>query len=163
MAKGTSTPSRITADIAASAMAIAPQEDRSFAEQINHWARIGMQIERSGSLASRRVLAVARGEAQFHTLDHNERLAAHALIDAQIAERASGQRFGPSARGSGQTTVSLDDDGRLVAIVPQCRRTVFWDNSSDDGPIEIAAYREGPADYPPRWPTWTPEVVADLH
>ena len=51
----------------------------------------------------------------------------------------------------------------LVAIVPQCRRTVFWDNSSDDGPIEIAAYREGPADYPPRWPTWTPEVVAELH
>lgn len=118
MSKGTSTPSRITADIAASAAAVAPSENRSIAEQINYWARIGMQVERSGSLASRRVLAVAAGHEQFSSLDTDERLAAHALIDARIAERVSAERFGAAGRAAGQTTVSLDDEGRLIEISP---------------------------------------------
>ncbi len=118
MAKGASVPSRITADIAACAAAIAPSENRTITEQINYWARIGMQIERSGSLANRRVLAVANGETQFSTLSLDERTASHALIDADITERASRERFGTTNRAAGQTTVSLDEDGRLVEIAP---------------------------------------------
>lgn len=118
MGKGTSTPTRVTADIAASAAAVAPGENRSFSEQVNHWARIGMQVERSQSLANRRVLAVAAGEQQFAALDATERVAAHALVDASIAERAAKERFGPAARAAGQTTVSIDDDGHLVEISP---------------------------------------------
>jgi len=118
MSKSTSTPTRITADIAATAAAVAPGEHRTITEQINYWARVGMQVERSGSLASRRVLAVAAGEEQFTTLNVDERLAAHSIVDAQIAERAASERFGPAARAAGQTTVSLDDDGNLVEISP---------------------------------------------
>lgn len=122
MAKRTSTPTRVTADIAAAAASVAPAENRTMAEQINYWTRIGMQVERSGSVASRRVLAVAAGEAQFSSLDVEERTAAHALIDARIAERAAGERFGRAARAAGQTTVSLDDDGNLIEITPDGRR-----------------------------------------
>lgn len=118
MAKAASTPSRITADIAACAAAVAPSENRSIAEQINYWARIGMQIERSGSVVSRRVLAVASGDAQFSGLNADERLAAHALIDASLSERAAAERFGAAGRAAGQTTVSMDDEGRLVEIAP---------------------------------------------
>ena len=77
-----------------------------------------MQVERSGSLANRRVLAVAAGAEQFSSLDDTERVAAHAIVDAQIAARASKQRFGPDVRTAGQTTVSLDDQGNLVEIAP---------------------------------------------
>lgn len=122
MAKRTSTPTRVTADIAAAAAAVAPAENRTIAEQINYWTRIGMQIERSGSVASRRVLAVAAGEAQFSSLDPDERATAHALVDARIAERAAAERFGRAARAAGQTTVSLDHDGNLVEITPDGRR-----------------------------------------
>lgn len=118
MAKGTSTPTRVAADVAAAASAVAPSEHRTAAEQINHWARIGMQIERSGSLASRRVLAVASGEAPFHELSPDERQAAHSLIDAAIAERVADLRFGPTARSTGQITVSIDPGGHLVEIAP---------------------------------------------
>jgi hypothetical protein len=118
MSKGASTPTRVAADVAASAAAVAPSEHRSIAEQINYWARIGMQVERSGSLAHRRVLAVAAGQEQFSGLDTEERVAAHALVDAQIAERAAAERFGPAARAAGHTTVSIDDEGRLVEISP---------------------------------------------
>ncbi len=43
----------------------------------------------------------------------------------------------------------------IVAAVPHCRRAVFYDNASDDGPHEVASYRYGIADHPPRWPRWT--------
>ncbi len=50
----------------------------------------------------------------------------------------------------------------LVAAVPHCRLAVFYDNASDDGPNEVASYRFGVVDYPPRWPPWTPEAVTAL-
>lgn len=119
MGKPASTSTRVAGDVVAIASAVAPGEHRTIAEQINHWARIGMQVERSGTIATRKVLAVATGEAQFLTLDPQERETAHALIDAQIAERVASQRFGSAARAAGHTTVSLDDDGNLIEITAE--------------------------------------------
>ena len=45
----------------------------------------------------------------------------------------------------------------VVAAVSRCRRSVFYDNSDDAGPIEVAAFRTGLSDYPPRWPNWSPD------
>ena len=47
----------------------------------------------------------------------------------------------------------------ITAAVPQCYRTAFYDNSTDDGPVEVAAFRFGIADYPARWPAWAPDVL----
>lgn len=118
MAKTASIPTRVAADLAASAASVATTEYRTVTEQINYWARIGMQVERSGSLATRRLLTVVSGEAQFSTLNPDERTAAHAVIDAQIEVRVAQQRFGAAARNAGQVTVSLDSDGKLIEIAP---------------------------------------------
>lgn len=116
MAKPATTPTRISSDIVAQADAVAHLEDRSTTEQINHWTRIGMQVERSNTLASRRVLAVARGSEQFAELGNDERTAAHALIDADISDRAERARLGETAVADGRMSVSIDDDGNLVEI-----------------------------------------------
>lgn len=116
MSQGASTPTRVMADIAATAASVALAENRTVTEQINYWARIGMQVERSTTIASRRVLAVVSGEAQFSTLSADERVAAHAIIDSRMATRTAKQRFGPLARKAGQVTVSIDDDGTLIEI-----------------------------------------------
>ena len=50
----------------------------------------------------------------------------------------------------------------VVAAMPWCHRTVFYDNSGDDGPYEVAAYRRDVPDYAPRWPRWTPETLLAL-
>ena len=118
MGKGASTPTRVNADIAATAASVAPSENRTITEQINYWARIGMQVERSGSVTNRRVLAAASGDAQFSSLTAQERIAAHAMVDARIAERVAQEQFGPAARAAGVTTVSIDDDGNLIEIQP---------------------------------------------
>ncbi|HEX9548094.1 MAG TPA: hypothetical protein VF942_12205 [Acidimicrobiales bacterium] len=122
MTKGASTPTRVTADVAATAASVAPTENRTVTEQINYWARLGMQVERSTSVASRRVLAVVAGDAQFSTLTAEERTVAHSTIDARIAERAAKERFGLAARKAGQVTVSIDDDGNLIEIAPDGSR-----------------------------------------
>ena len=117
-----SVPTRVSADIAAAAAAVGAAEHRSAAEQINYWARVGMEVERSNTFAHRKVLAVAAGEEQFATLNPDERLAAHALVQARIYALAADARFGEDARARGETTVSLDDEGRLVEIAPDGAR-----------------------------------------
>lgn len=124
MAKGSSTPTRVAADVAASAAEVAAAEHRSVTEQINHWVRLGMQVERSASATSRRVLAVVAGDAQFSSLSPEERVIAHSSIDAAMAERAATVRFGPEARRADRSTVSLDDAGNVVRIDPDGTRTI---------------------------------------
>ena len=75
-----STPTRVSADIAAAAASVAPSEHRSVAEQINHWARLGMQVERSASVGGRQVLAVVTGDAQFSSLTPEERKGAELFL-----------------------------------------------------------------------------------
>jgi hypothetical protein len=116
MAKGASTPTRVTAEVAATAASVASTENRTVTEQINYWVRLGMQVERSASATSRQVLAVVAGDAQFSTLTAEERTVAHATVDARIAERVAALRFGPAARKAGQVTVSIDEDGALIEI-----------------------------------------------
>ena len=50
----------------------------------------------------------------------------------------------------------------VAAATPHCYRAVFWHNAVDDGPFEVASYRYGTADYPPRWPAWTPQPLRSL-
>ena len=109
-------PTRITRDIVDAAASIAPTVDRSAAEQINHWARVGMHVERSTSIDQRRILQVVAGNAQFRDLNEVERAAAHANIDARIADRIAKASFGARARAEGNRTVSIDDDGNLIEI-----------------------------------------------
>lgn len=50
----------------------------------------------------------------------------------------------------------------IATATPECARAVFYDNSADDGPYEIASYRFGIADYAPRWPDWVPAPLQAL-
>lgn len=50
----------------------------------------------------------------------------------------------------------------VAGVVAKCRLAVFYDNSTDDGPIESPSYHSGVSDYPPRWPTWTPAPLVAL-
>ena len=118
MAKTASTPTRVSADVFEAAAAVGRLEHRTATEQVNYWARIGMQIERSGTLAHRKVLDVAAGRSQFSELSDHDRQVAHALVDAAIAERVATAQFGPSARADGKRTVSIDEDGMLIEIGP---------------------------------------------
>ncbi len=133
MAKTASSPTRVASDVASGA-SVTPTANRTVTEQINYWARIGMQVERSGSLVTRRLLAVAAGEAQFATLDPDERVAAHAVIDAQIAERVAQQRFGHEAEQAYEAAnIATAACSTLIdARLDFCAETVFSHQSKVD-------------------------------
>lgn len=122
MAKSASTPTRVAADIAATAASVGQSENRTMAEQINYWTRLGMHLDRSTTAECRRVQSVITGEAQFSSLTPAERTVAHSSIDTEIAARAASARFGLEARKAGQVTVSIDDDGNLIEIAPDGTR-----------------------------------------
>lgn len=125
MAKSSSSPTRVMADVAATAASVAATEHRTATEQINYWARIGMQVERAASVSNRRLLAVIAGDDQFSALTPEESSVAHATIDARMAERAAKRQFGRDARRAGRATVSIDDDGNLIRIDPDGSRHVL--------------------------------------
>ena len=50
----------------------------------------------------------------------------------------------------------------IVTAAPHCHRAVFYDNSAHQGPSEVGSYRYAVADYPPRWPNWTPDPLLTL-
>ena|SRR5680860_1341593 len=116
MPKQASRPTRVTADVAAIAAAVAETENRTMTEQISHWVRLGRQVERATSTEGRRLRSVIAGEDQFSSLSREERVVAHASIDAAMAERIESLAFGAEARRSGRVTVSLDEDGALIEI-----------------------------------------------
>ena len=122
MVKSASTPTRVAADIAATAASVGQSENRTMAEQINYWTRLGMHLDRSTTAESRRVQSVITGHDQFSSLTASERAVAHASVDTAIASRVAAARFGPDARKAGRITVSIDDEGNLIEIAPDGSR-----------------------------------------
>ena len=122
MVKSASTPTRVAADIAATAASVGQSENRTMAEQINYWTRLGMHLDRSTTAESRRVQSVITGHDQFSSLTASERAVAHASVDTAIASLVAAARFGPDARKAGRITVSIDDEGNLIEIAPDGSR-----------------------------------------
>jgi hypothetical protein len=113
-----STQTRIDGDIVDTATAVADLDHRSTAGQVNYWARLGMEVDRSGSVTTRRAREVAAGRAQFTELTDPERAAAHAHVNAAISGRVADADFGAAARARGVPSVSLDEDGNVIETAP---------------------------------------------
>lgn len=111
-------PTRVAADIAESAARVGRLESRSAAQQIDHWARLGRNISMHQTAARRRVEAALAGELALTELTAEERLVVHAELDVAVAEVAQSTSFGDALAAEGITTVALDDDGNLVAYLP---------------------------------------------
>ena len=79
-----SNPIRIDDGIYASAKAAAPAMDRSTAQQVSHWARIGREMERSREIPHREIAAVLNGEAHYDDLEDPR---AQAIVRASWAEQ----------------------------------------------------------------------------
>ena len=122
-------------------------------------ARIDFCTETVFSHASKVDLVTAAAHAGYDVVLHVIMIPL-ALSGARVAARvAAGGHDVPAEKVAPRY-------GRLwphvVAALPHCHRVVFYDNAADDGPREVASYRLGVPDYPPRWPQWTPEVLSGL-
>lgn len=114
MAAGATVPMRADADLFAAAKAEGVRMSRSAAQQLNHWARLGKELEASGVLRLKDVENVLAGRARYDDLAALDQAAARTLLDQQADEIRKSLNFADEFREAGQTWVEADPDGRAV-------------------------------------------------
>jgi hypothetical protein len=114
-------PTRIDEDVARAAKAAGALLSRSPAQQVNHWARIGRELEASKSLSQRDIAQVLAGRSSYDALNAREQ----AVVRAEWSERMTALREGldlaAEFSAAGQPWVEADQDGNVVARKPRKR------------------------------------------
>src|SRR3546814_6456972 len=83
----TTMPTRIDGELFAAAKSCGVLNSRSAAQQIDHWARIGRELESSANLSHRDIQAVLAGDGSYDRLQEREQAIVRATWDEQIAQR----------------------------------------------------------------------------
>lgn len=107
-------PTRIDEDVARAAKLAAATLSRSAAQQVNHWARIGRELESSSSVSQRDIAEVLEGSASYDALNVREQ----AVVRAGWAERMTALREGldlaAELTAAGRSWVEADSAGEVV-------------------------------------------------
>jgi hypothetical protein len=111
-------PTRVDEDVFVSAQMVGAVMDRSAAQQITHWARIGREIEAGASISHTRIVEVLANRARYDELTPEEQ----AIVRAEWAERLESRRqkldLAKRFAREGRSYVELDDAGRVVLRPP---------------------------------------------
>lgn len=110
------TPTRIDQDVVDAAKVAASAMSRSAAQQINHWARIGRELEMSRELRHQEVVAVLAGQASYDFLTPREQ----AIVRADWDERATRLRLeldlAAGFTAEGRRWTEVDEQGELIEM-----------------------------------------------
>lgn len=107
-------PTRIDEDVTEAAKVAAELFSRSTAQQVNHWARIGRELESSASISQRDIAEVLAGRASYDELSAREQ----AVVRAEWTERMTALREGldlaAEFTAAGESWTEADADGTPV-------------------------------------------------
>lgn len=109
-----STPTRVDEDLFEAAKAVAQTQSRSATAQINHWARIGRELESSHAVSHAEIADVLTGARPYDTVGAREQAIVRAAWDEDITELATGLNLEEEFRASGEQWSEADSTGRLV-------------------------------------------------
>lgn len=109
-----SMPTRIDTELFEAARAVGAVQSRSAAQQLAHWARIGRELEASGSVSSAAVSRVLAGIDPYDELGDRDQAAVRAEWDSVIAERLASLDLAVEFADAGDTWTELDEAGRVV-------------------------------------------------
>ncbi len=107
-------PTRLEPDVVEAAKVAAPKMSRSTAQQVNHWARIGRELEMSLSMSHRGVSDVLAGVRRYDELDARSQALVRAGWGERMAEIRADLDLAAEFTATGRTWTEVDDDGNLV-------------------------------------------------
>jgi hypothetical protein len=108
-----SPPTRVEADVYAAAQAAGSAHDRSTAQQLTHWARIGRELERS-VVSQTAIDDVLHGRRPYDSLgDYDQAVVRVAWADA-MDDAATGLDLTGEFAEAGRSWSELDDDDTVV-------------------------------------------------
>jgi hypothetical protein len=115
-------PTRVDEDLFASAQLVAPLMERSAAQQLVHWARIGRELEAAADVSHRDIAEVLAHRRPYDELTAKEQ----AILRAEWAERMTVRRkalnLAARFREDGRSYVELGPDGKVVRRRPARRK-----------------------------------------
>lgn len=106
-------PTRIDQDLFEAAKTAGQVHSRSAAQQLDHWARIGRQLESDPGVTVDQVARVLAGETGYDGLDSRTQAVVRAVWDAQIDERAAALDFTDRLEAAGEPWAEADAEGKL--------------------------------------------------
>ena len=111
-------PTRVTIELFDTAKVVGDMTSRSAAQQIEHWARIGREIELASTLAQRDIAAVLSGSLQYDDLGTEEQAVIRARWASLMKERRESLDLVRDFGLRGETYVDIDDQGHIVRHAP---------------------------------------------
>lgn len=118
----TAMPTRIESDLFDAAKSAGAVMSRSAAQQINHWARIGRELETAQGISHRDIEAVLAGSSGYDSLSAREQAVVRAEWDERIAATRDELNFEAEFIAAGETWVESDAEGRTVVRTPDDAR-----------------------------------------
>lgn len=107
-------PTRIDQALFDAAKAVGELHSRSAAQQLDHWARIGRELESSPSVSHEAISRVLAGQASYDELGDRAQAVVRASWDEQIAARIDGLDLADRLQDAGRPWPEADADGHVV-------------------------------------------------
>jgi hypothetical protein len=107
-------PLRVGDDLLASARLAADATGRSAAQQIGYWAKLGRELERSGSVSVREVAEVLAGARSYDDLDPKAQAGVRAEWDARTDARREALNLAEVFTAEGRSWVEAGSDGAPI-------------------------------------------------
>ncbi len=114
----TTVPTRIDGELHATAAMVGGVMSRSATQQLNHWARIGREVEASESISQRSVAEVLNGRRQYDELNAHEQAVVRAEWAERLEARLEALDLGEELAGEGRAYAELDESGEVVVRRP---------------------------------------------
>jgi hypothetical protein len=107
-------PTRIDQALFDAAKAAGELQSRSAAQQLDHWARIGRELESSPAVTHDSIARVLAGQAPYDALGDREQAIVRVAWDQQLTERIGGLDFEDRLRTGGRPWAEADADGNVI-------------------------------------------------
>jgi hypothetical protein len=111
-------PTRIDQTLFEAAKAAGELHSRSAAQQLDHWARVGRELEASPAVTHDEIARVLAGQASYDTLTDRAQAIVRVSWNQQMTERIDTLDFADELRATGQPWVEADADGTVVVREP---------------------------------------------
>lgn len=111
-------PTRIDQALFEAAKAAGELHSRSAAQQLDHWARVGRELEASPAVTHDEIARVLAGQESYDSLTDRAQAFVRASWNVQVADRIRSLDLTDQLRAAGQPWVEADADGNVVVREP---------------------------------------------